>query len=342
MINMINEKIVSELERLTKFISHNIDKMDISERQNHIFRLKQISNAIEIIKRYATKIKSGSELKNVKGIGAGIIRRVDEIINNGFLSEITSDVSRESSNQTKDELQTIYGIGNILAQKFAKEYGIHTIIELKKAYQKGIITLNKNVIMGLKYEKIYKQHIPRNEIMSIEKYMYDIAKQIDNQLEIIICGSYRRNKPFSNDIDCMLCHPKIITYEDMLSGRKYLYEYISYMKFDTFILDSLTGDNVKTKFMGFCQYSAELPVRRIDIRYIPYESYYSALLYFTGSGNFNQSMRQKAKKMGFKLNEYGLYKKVGDKYQHISVKSERDIFNKLKMKYVEPSDRDII
>ena len=48
---------------------------------------------------------------------------------------------------------------------------------------------------------------------------------------------------------------------------------------------------------------------RIDIRLIPYNSLYYSLLYFTGSGDFNQRMRKLAKKLGFKFNEYGLFKK---------------------------------
>ena len=84
--------------------------------------------------------------------------------------------------------------------------------------------------------------------------------------------------------------------------------------------------------MGFCKSDK---VRRIDIRYVPYKSYYSALLYFTGSGEFNRNMRTVAISLGYKLNEYGLYKN-GKK---IKVKSEKDIFNELGMEYVDPSKR---
>jgi DNA polymerase (family 10) len=39
-----------------------------------------------------------------------------------------------------------------------------------------------------------------------------------------------------------------------------------------------------------------------------YESFPSALLYFTGSAELNKKMRQVAKEMGYKLSEYGLFK----------------------------------
>ena len=54
-------------------------------------------------------------------------------------------------------------------------------------------------------------------------------------------------------------------------------------------------------------------------------------------------MRQIAKSQGYKLNEYGLYKiiekdgKTVEKF--IKVKSEKDIFDKLDMDYVNPEER---
>jgi DNA polymerase/3'-5' exonuclease PolX len=86
--------------------------------------------------------------------------------------------------------------------------------------------------------------------------------------------------------------------------------------------------------MGFCKYD-KFPVRRIDIRFIPFLSWYPALLYFTGSKELNLMMRNKAKKLGYKLNEYGLFK--GSK--NIYVESEEEIFDLLEMKYLEPQER---
>jgi DNA polymerase/3'-5' exonuclease PolX len=86
--------------------------------------------------------------------------------------------------------------------------------------------------------------------------------------------------------------------------------------------------------MGFCKYQT-FPVRRIDIRFIPFLSWYPGILYFTGSKNLNLAMRNKAKKLGYKLNEYGLFK--GSK--NIYVESEEEIFNLLEMKYLEPQER---
>ena len=90
--------------------------------------------------------------------------------------------------------------------------------------------------------------------------------------------------------------------------------------------------------MGLAKY-LDNPIRRLDIRLIPLESFFTAYLYFTGSYEFNERMRGIAKRQGYKLNEYGLYKKTGDTYKLIKVKSEEDIFKVLGMDYVEPEKR---
>ena len=88
--------------------------------------------------------------------------------------------------------------------------------------------------------------------------------------------------------------------------------------------------------MGFCKYK-DNPIRRIDIRMISVESFYPALVYFTGSYELNQLMRKNAKKLNYKLNEYGLFDlKTNNK---IIIKSEKDLFDILKMEYLESSKR---
>ena len=49
--------------------------------------------------------------------------------------------------------------------------------------------------------------------------------------------------------------------------------------------------------MGICITSDKI-AGRIDIRFIPYESYFPAILYFTGSGEFNRIMRKEANDKG--------------------------------------------
>ena len=73
--------------------------------------------------------------------------------------------------------------------------------------------------------------------------------------------------------------------------------------------------------MGLCKFE-DNPSRRIDIRLIPLDSYGAALLYFTGSGDFNKNMRTYALKKGYTINEYGIYCQAIN-YPTVDVGTER-------------------
>ena len=90
---------------------------------------------------------------------------------------------------------------------------------------------------------------------------------------------------------------------------------------------------------------AQLPgktPRRVDFLFSPPDEYAFAILYFTGSANFNTVMRQRALDLGYTMNEHGMYKMVsGKKTTKVDIlfNSEKDIFNFLKMEYKTPVER---
>ena len=79
--------------------------------------------------------------------------------------------------------------------------------------------------------------------------------------------------------------------------------------------------------------------RRIDIMYTKPDEYPFAILYFTGSGDFNQRMRADALKLGYTMNEYSLkHTDTKTKVDH-KFHEERDIFKFLKYDYLDPEKR---
>ncbi|KAI0252300.1 hypothetical protein BJV78DRAFT_369630 [Lactifluus subvellereus] len=79
-------------------------------------------------------------------------------------------------------------------------------------------------------------------------------------------------------------------------------------------LSSDAADSTEASYRGLCvrptkpdQDSQPRIRRRIDILAIPWEYRGAALLYFTGDDIFNRSMRLKANKMGYSLNQRGLF-----------------------------------
>lgn len=285
-----------------------------------IYKINAIANLIKIIKMYPKEIKNGEELKDIKGIGKGSIEKINEIIKTGTLSYLNNNII--------SELTEVIGIGPSIANQLIQKYKIKSLDELIKKVKKGEIKVNDKLKLGLKYVGKFKGNIPRQHIDDIQDYL----KKFNSN--IIICGSYRRGLKFSSDIDILLYNSQLLTMNDVKKSNM-LNDYVKLLTKNKFIVDNITNNNV-TKYMGFAKW--ENVIRRIDIRLIPYESIYTSLVYFTGSYELNRIMRIKAKELGYKLNEYGLYKSN----ESIHITSEKELFKKLGMKYLKPTERNIL
>jgi DNA polymerase/3'-5' exonuclease PolX len=345
MNNLDNKRIVKEFDLLINEIQYklNNNQYDKSEIAKNRFKLKHFKHALKVIKLFPDKIKSGNDLKDIDGIGKGTITRIDEIIQTKKLAEVDKSEIVEIKKEMDliGELSQVINIGTKVAKQLIEKYNIKSIAELKKKIKEKKIEVNDKIKIGLKYHGVFKVKIPRKEIDSYNEILQKLIKTVDENLVLIIAGSYRRGKDFSNDIDILISHSKIKTNKDYSKiDTNYLYETIALLKSNKIIVDDLTDTDNKTKYMGF----SKLPrksIRRIDIRFVPCEYYSAALLYFTGSYELNTQMRQIAKGLGYKLNEYGLFAEKDDTFSDkpIKIKSEKDIFKKLKLDYLEPHER---
>lgn len=330
----MNQQLIAEFEKYIKQIQFDIiHAKSKKEKIGNSFRLQATKKVLDIIKKFPTEIKNSSQLANIKGVGKNSLKNIDEILEKGKLAKVMDDILDQTYLQYIDELGELYGIGKARALEYYQNYGVKSIKDLQDLYNSGKITLPENVAIGLKYYGMAKEKIPRSDMIEMDNYLHTVVRKIDIELFCIICGSYRRQKPTSNDIDALIIHP------DFRAGKapkNYLNLFITQLKKEKFIVDSLTGDDVPTKYMGLCKWNNI--VRRIDIRFIPYNSYYTATLYFTGSADLNKRMRVLADSLGYKLSEYGLFDEKGIPFE---INSEKDVFDLLGMEYISPENRSI-
>jgi DNA polymerase/3'-5' exonuclease PolX len=338
----MNELIIQIFSKLIK-INEYLSKT--SNDQNFIrtneFRLRSLKTGLRIIKSLQYEIKTIKQLDDLKveGIGKGIKDRIKEIITTKKLSEIDqicASIDCDNLNKTnlRDELLSIIGVGESLINKLIHDYKITSVSEFIKLVNQKTkeLSVSKTVELGIKYYKKLKFNIPRQEITKTYDYIYEQIEKVDSSLIIQICGSYRRQKLTSNDIDLLITTPFIIT-ENISQITDIMQKIVYQLHQSKFLIDDMTSKPTN-KYMGLCQYG-KFPIRRIDIRFIPLISWFPATLYFTGSKELNQKMRGLAKKLGYKLNEYGIYKNN----KMIYVESEEEIFELLGMKYLEPQER---
>ena len=317
-----NDKILSVLKQLSEYY--------ISIKTNQQ-KINAINKAIASISSIDRAITSGSVPK-IPMVGPGIAKRIDEIIETGTLSELPESDTVSSS---ITELCQVVGIGPVKAKQLVA-MGINNVPELIKTYADGTLRVGKNmlthsIIIGIKYYYDLKERIPREEMTELHR---KINSALSRDYSIKICGSYRRKLKTSGDIDVLLSHSDYI--HDVDNHEGLLHAAVDQLQSAGIIIDSLTFEG-QTKFMGIAQSMVDGPGRRIDIRLISKEAKPFAILYFTGSGEFNKIMRTRALDLGYSLNEYFLINvNTGKK---IMLSSEKEIFEFLLCKYVKPEDR---
>lgn len=347
--NQDNLYIVEEFIRYYDWTYSNYMQSQKSSKENY-YKLMVIKKTIEIIAKYSKTIVNGSQLSDIKGIGPKTIARINEIIDTGKLSEIKDFKVQVDAVR---ELSEIYGIGPVKASEFYTLFNIKNLNDLIVADKKGIVKLTEQMKLGIKYKDKLKTKIPRILIVRLDIFIHDKLNLIDKNFISVICGSYRRNKDFSSDVDILITHKKLTNKEDTGKYLKLVIDNLS----KYFIVDYLTT-SYNTHFQGFASFKLipNLPteydhklfnvkknVIRLDIIVVPIQYFYTALLHFTGSGDFNQKLRLHAKSLGYKLSEYGLVKVNDDinkdKDKEIPINSEQDIFDALLLKYVPPENR---
>ena len=338
---MTNQLIIDNFKKLIKLIQlETTNETDNKIININNFKINSFKKSLKIIIKYNNIIKDGNQLKDIKGIGKGTIDRINEILKTKTLEELKNYdkiiKKYESKENIIQDLMKIIGIGRIMANNLITYYNISSALELKKLSDSGKIELNDKIKLGLKYLGKFEGSIPRSEIDLIYDYLQNLTNKYKSSMFITICGSYRRELQFSSDIDILLCDLDIISNEEIILSENILSNYVKYLHNKNFLLDDITDKNIKTKYMGFGKFK-DYPIRRVDIRLISVNSYFPALLYFTGSYEFNQDIRLIAKKQGYKLNEYGLYDINTN--EQIYTFSELDIFNILKIKYLSPNKR---
>jgi DNA polymerase/3'-5' exonuclease PolX len=340
--NYQNQKFVDEFIKLINLIKlENTITTDKKTIQVNTFRIANLKKNLLAMSKFKVTINNVAQLVGLPGFGKGTLSRINEILIKGYLSEVKEleklYSKMEQKNTIIEELSEVIGIGKVIATELIDKHGITSLEDLITRVKTKSINVNDKISLGLKYAGKFETKIPRKIVGKIYDLINEIGLKKNPNLIINICGSYRRGLPQSSDLDILICDFNLLFKQD-IEKFDILKKFITSLKKKKIITDDITSDSVSSKYMGFCKYQNKN--YRIDIRLVPLESYYTALIYFTGSYQLNTIMRSKAKKLGYKLNEYGLYKLKSD--IPIVLNSEKDLFDILKIEYLEPQQRNIL
>jgi DNA polymerase beta len=315
------DTIIKELDTLRR--------ADIAKKEP--FSAKAYAKVIEQLKAKEGPIQTIRDVENVPGIGKKIKLKIEEILTTGSLQAAT-EARKEQNLDSLDILQGIHGIGPVKAKQLVETKGIKTIAELRTAVEEDPEILNEKQKLGLKYYEDAIQRIPRHEMALHEAF---ILNALDPRFTGVVVGSYRRGAESSGDIDVLLMLPDTMSKKDQGELFK---DTIEMLKETNYIVDSLAEG--PKKFLGYVRLNEESKVRRLDLLMTPREEFAYAILYFTGSQNFNVAFRRYAQEQGYTINEH-IMKPVKEGIEDAPrMDEEKDIFDYLGLQYVEPEKRE--
>ena len=323
------------------------------DRVNDHWRTTAYRKAISVLKRQSTRITTKTEALAMPGIGNSLADKIEEIVQNDNL-RFLQNAAEDPLIKALKTFHGIYGVGSIQASAWISQ-GFRTLEDLVT----NRVDLTPNQRIGLEHHDHFNQRIQRKEMNRHAETVKEIVAKVENEIEAIIGGSYRRGSQDSGDIDFIITSPKTMSFSTL---RTVFFETIiphlyaaSYLKC-TLAASSARSDS-SSKWHGACALPSssdnpDPPWRRIDFLLVPYEELGAAMIYFIGNDLFNRSMRLLARKKGMRLNQRGLWKGVeggprrkggegGKGGTLVEARNEREIFNALGVQWREATERNV-
>lgn len=341
----INKRIIDIFEKLSYY--YNIEKNTI--------RKNAYDKAIFQLKRLPYEIKEGKQLKDIDGIGKKMIDKIDEIIKTNQLETLNKLKKQYNNIEDIDDnnynnLNKVLGFGDKKIKQLADNFKIKSIEDINKYLIKNPINIDNKLkltnqqYIGIKYHKELSETIKRNEaekiVNKINKILTETKNKIiiDGKITVELAGSFASKLiKQSKDIDILIKSNKYKTkLEIENSSPSLMKEIIKELSTVNMLITDIISLG-KTKLLGIVQLNKKSIHRHLDIRLVGSDSYIFAKLYYTSGAMFNKLMRTIAKKNKVKLNEWGLYDESGKLIK--GIKTEKDIFKKIGMKYIVLEER---
>ena len=303
---------------------------EYEKRNGQKFKASSYTKVIEGLKKMRSDVDlTEHNIKSIKGVGDSLYKKIDDIKKTG-----TTSIYEKIKNikDPREEFMKIHGVGPKKAKELVNA-GYTSIQDLRNIKKKDEV-LNNVQIMGLRHYEDLLKRIPFEEIEKHEVILKNALKKVNKDAELMIAGSYRRRRKDSGDIDVLITSKDKTVYT----------RFVNKLKKDAYLIEDLAFG--RKKYNGISKVGRDGVGRRIDIMYTTPQEYPFAILYFTGSKEFNQMMRQEANTKGYSLNEYNLEEVDGEEKKIVDpngedIKTEKGIFDFLEMGYVEPWQREL-
>ncbi len=311
---MMNKKVAQILNEIA-------DLLEVKGEDFKPRAYRKAARKIASMKGDITVYHEEGTLREIEGVGKAIEGKIEEMIETGSIEYL--EELKEELPSGLIEVMGVPDIGPKSAKKLYEELEVVDLDTLKEEAESGNIRELKGfgekteskILKGIEMlEDISGRHLLDEVIPVAEKligYLEPKAERIEK------AGSLRRWRETIGDIDILATGDS-----DELMDAFTLYEDV-----EEVIVKGETKTSVRLR--GGIQ---------ADLRVVDEDSFGSALQYFTGAKEHNVPLRQIAIDRGYKLNEYGLFKKKDD--EKIAGRVEEEIYQKLGLKWIPPELRE--
>lgn len=261
-------------------------------------------------------------LEEIKGIGKAIKEKLTEIVHTGDL-KYYNDL-RGSIPEGLFEMLKIPGVGPKKVKTIYEKLDVKTIGELEYAcIENRLLELEgfgkktqTNILKGIESMKKFQGQFLLGEIVELAEEVKARVQQSGLVQRCEIAGSIRRRKEVVKDVD-------------MIATSDHAGELMDYFTTLPFVADIIAKGDTKSTVR--LKNGINMDLRVVVDREYPY-----VLNHFTGSKEHNTAIRHRAKAMGIKVNEYGLFREE----KLIECNSEADIYKVLGLDYIPPEIRE--
>lgn len=298
------------------------------------FRIRSYRRAAEALEQTAVPVASIAdhprELLAIPGIGKGMAANIAEIVATGKLGLREELLAKYRPGML--ELLRLPGIGPKTVAQIWEALQICEIDALEAAAKAGRLTAlprmgAKQVEKLLKGIEEFRQNAGRFRLNAAE----DAAERLTAYLlqfpgieRVTPAGSLRRGREVVGDLDLLVTGPACE--EGSASGTA------DYVAAFSGISDLIGKGKNKVSFRMHTG-------MQVDVRLLPEASFGAALQYFTGSKSHNVTLRQRAMRMGYTLNEYALAR-LDDETVTVPVTDEAQVYATLGLQWIPPELRE--
>ncbi len=318
---MTNQKIAQTLNQLADLLEFT---------GANPFRLRAYRNGARVIKdlpeSIASMIEAGEDLTKLDGIGKGVSEKCHELVDTGQLQQLEDLL--ENVPRTVLDLLNVPHLGPKKAAALFNELHIETLDQLKAACEAGEVQklsgfgkkTEQQILDGIAIAAAANERILWAEADAIANRIATHMQDCASASRFEFAGSYRRGKETVGDLDLLV---------DSADAEQVMKHFAEFPEITSVIARGDTKMSVRldNEF-------------QVDLRVVPEDSFGAALQYFTGSKDHNVLVRGRAKQMGLKINEWGVYQVSDDQEDWIAGKTEVDVYETLELPWIEPELRE--